>query len=276
MSIHNVPEKYVKSTEELVIFELKMNDPVANEKVNLTSHMFSFLQEGSKEIHFSETKVAVHKHQSVLAKKGNTLWTEWLDGSEQYGCKLLFFTDQKLLDFLEKHAIKPPAELPTEPYYVFVSDDFIHNFLDSLHLLFMGDGSENQAMLQAKFDELMLYLVAQYGESFEHYLYALVSPQKSPFQTIIESKIHSNLKLEEIAFLCHMSLSTFKRNFVKEYGCPPGKWLQNMRLNLAKDLMQKQGRKASEFYFELGYSTLSNFSTAFKKKFGYSPKDVKE
>jgi AraC-like DNA-binding protein len=29
-----------------------------------------------------------------------------------------------------------------------------------------------------------------------------------------QSNVHSNLKLEEIAFLCNMSLSTFKRHFI--------------------------------------------------------------
>ncbi|MDN6311089.1 MAG: AraC family transcriptional regulator, partial [Psychroflexus sp.] len=96
----------------------------------------------------------------------------------------------------------------------------------------------------------------------------------SPFKKIIESKIHSNLKLEEIAFLCNMSLSTFKRNFITEYKTSPGKWFHDKRLQKAKRLLEDGGCKPAELYLEFGYNNLSNFSIAFKNKFGISPRDI--
>jgi AraC-like DNA-binding protein len=63
----------------------------------------------------------------------------------------------------------------------------------------------------------MRYLINKYGNEFEFYLYYLISNVVSPFKKIVESNVHSNLKLEEIAFLCNMSLSTFKRHFTSEY-----------------------------------------------------------
>ena len=89
----------------------------------------------------------------------------------------------------------------------------------------------------------------------------------------MKSKVHSNLKLEEIAFLCNMSLSTFKRHFVNEYNVSPGKWLKNERLQKAKEMLE-QGEKPSEIYLDFGYNNLSNFSVAFKNKFRISPSEV--
>jgi AraC-like DNA-binding protein len=63
----------------------------------------------------------------------------------------------------------------------------------------------------------MRYLINKYVIEFEFYLYYLISNVVSPFKKIVESNVHSNLKLEEIAFLCNMSLSTFKRHFTSEY-----------------------------------------------------------
>ena len=129
----------------------------------------------------------------------------------------------------------------------------------------------NAEMLSLKFDEIMLYLLTKYGEKFEMYLYSLISKETSPFKKTIESNVYSNLKLEEIAFLCNMSLSTFKRNFIAEYQVSPGKWLQDKRLQRAKELLENGDLKASDIYLDFGYSNLSNFSIAFKNKFGISP-----
>jgi AraC-like DNA-binding protein len=71
-----------------------------------------------------------------------------------------------------------------------------------------------------------------------------------------------------------MSLSTFKRNFIKAYAVSPGKWLRDKRLLKAKELLEEGSLKSSDIYLNLGYNNLSNFSVAFKNKFGISPKDV--
>ncbi len=119
----------------------------------------------------------------------------------------------------------------------------------------------------------MLYLINKYGNSYLLYLQSLIINETSNFNKIVKSKIHSNLKLEEIAFLCNMSLSTFKRHFINEYKVSPGKWLQNQRLQKAKELLE-QGERSSEIYLDFGYNNLSNFSIAFKNKFGYNPSVV--
>lgn len=129
-------------------------------------------------------------------------------------------------------------------------------------------------LLSIKFEELMLYLLQKYGKNFEIYLHSLIVNETSPFKKIVESKIHSNLKLEEIAFLCNMSLSTFKRNFIKEYTVSPGKWLQDKRLLKAKETLEQGNLKPSDIFLDFGYNNLSNFSIAFKNKFGFSPRET--
>jgi AraC-like DNA-binding protein len=129
-------------------------------------------------------------------------------------------------------------------------------------------------LLLVKFEEIMLYLLYKYEQKFEFYLYSLISKEVSPFKNVVESNVHSNLKLEEIAFLCNMSLSTFKRHFIVEYNEAPGKWLQDKRLQRAKDILQEGQLKPSDIYLDMGYNNLSNFSIAFKNKFGKSPKEI--
>ena len=71
-----------------------------------------------------------------------------------------------------------------------------------------------------------------------------------------------------------MSLSTFKRHFVKEYKQSPGKWFRDKRLLRAKELLETSTIKVSDIYLDLGYNNLSNFSSAFKSKFGINPSEI--
>jgi len=94
MAIENIPEIYINNkieNPELFVYDFKMDNNVVKSKVNLSMNMFSFLQTGEKQVHFADTSVTVSKNQSLLLKKGNSLWTELLDKEHNYYCKLLFF-----------------------------------------------------------------------------------------------------------------------------------------------------------------------------------------
>lgn len=277
MSIENIPEIYIrdkKENPELFVYDFKMTSDVVKSKVNLGMNMFSFLQVGKKQVHFAGTSVAVNKDQSLLLKKGNWLWTELLDTDTIYYCKLLFFSEKKLKEFLEKHSKnKQPVNNKT-PYFIIRNDSYITSYLNSLSTINEAPTVFLENLLSVKFEELMLYLLQKYGRKFELYLHSLIIKEASPFKKMVESKIHSNLKLEEIAFLCNMSLSTFKRHFNREYKASPGKWLQNKRLQKAKETLEQDNLKPSDIYLDFGYNNLSNFSIAFKNKFGFNPSET--
>jgi AraC-like DNA-binding protein len=277
MPIEKIPEVYINdknNTPDLFVYDFKMNNDVVKSKVHLGMNMFSFLQIGKKQVHFAGTSVAVNKDQSLLLKKGNWLWTELLDTEAIYYCKLLFFSDKRLKDFLDKHAEKPLIVKDKTPYFIIRNDSYIISYLNSLSAISESPTVLLENLLVVKFEELMLYLLQKYGRKFEVYLHSLIIKEKSQFKKIVENQIDSNLKLEEIAFLCHMSLSTFKRNFTKEYKVSPGKWLQDKRLQKSKEILEQGELKSSDIYLDFGYNNLSNFSTAFKNKFGFSPKKV--
>lgn len=277
MPIENIPEVYIKEKEVnsgLLVYDFKMTSDVVKSKVNLSMNMFSFLQVGKKQVHFGDTSIAVNSQQSLLLKKGNWLWTELLDTETIYYCKLFFFSEHQLLQFLKKHTKNTQPYTNEVAYFVIENDNYIGSFLNSLSILHLDNSAYSANLLEIKFEEIMLYLLAKYKGAFEDFLHSLISNEVSPFKNVIESNVYSNLKLEEIAFLCNMSLSTFKRHFTLEYKEAPGKWLQDKRLQRAKDLLQEGVLKPSDIYLDAGYNNLSNFSIAFKNKFGISPVDI--
>ncbi|WP_439183453.1 helix-turn-helix transcriptional regulator [Carboxylicivirga taeanensis] len=277
MAIENIPEIYTNRFQEgtdLFIYDFRVTHNVVKSKVNLSMNMFSFLQVGSKYVHIADAAVAVNEHQSLLIPKGNCLWTELLNQDEVYFCKLLFFSEDRLCRFLNTYNFRQEPVSEDNSYFIIENDAYMALFLQALAKLEEPHTGFQKQLLSVKFDELLLYLIGKYGQRFIGYLFTMVSNEKSPFKTIVERHMYSNLKLEEIAFLCNMSLSTFKRHFLIEYKEPPGRWLQDKRLTRAREVLQKGDVKASDIYDDYGYSNLSNFSIAFKNKFGISPTDI--
>jgi AraC-like DNA-binding protein len=202
-----------------------------------------------------------------------------LDNEEVYFCKLLFFSQKKVEEFLKNHNLTnfntKPATKKEAPFFIIQNDDYIHAFVNSLSSILKLNRASTKNLLALKFEEIMLYLLSKYGDTFTEYLHSLiVTKNNSSFKKIIEANAYSNLNLEEISFLCNMSLSTFKRHFKVEYNQTPAKWMQKKRLKRARKLLQTKENKPSDIYIDLGYNNLSNFSIAFKNEFGINPKDV--
>src|SRR5690606_31502312 len=102
--------------------------------------------------------------------------------------------------------------------------------------------------------------------------YTIISTHKlTDFETVVNNNLNKNLTVSQLAFLCNMSVSTFKRTFEKIFGMPPKKYFREYKLNRSM-IMLKEGKRPTEIYFELGYESLSAFSSEFKKHFGVSPK----
>lgn len=278
MLIEKIPDAFINNNSQkmdLFVYDFKMTEEAIKTKVNLNMHMFSFLQTGIKQVHFVNDAVLVNNKQSILIKKGNYLWTELLDKSQVYYCKLFFFSDEKLREFLNKHFKQNEnVEAEATEYFKIENDNYLNDYLNSLTTIMASAPTLNKELIAAKFDELLLYLIGKYGISFQNYLLSLINNETSNFEKKIENIVYSTLTIDEIAFLCNMSLSTFKRQFIKVYKASPGKWLREKRLLKAKEMLKEQKLRPSDIYFELGYNNLANFSIAFKNRFGISPSEV--
>ncbi len=277
MQIENIPEIYIAENtqhKDLFIYDYKMTEDIVKSKVQLSMNMFSFLQIGKKQVHFADATAMVNKEQSLLIRQGNWLWTELLDNDDIYCCKLFFFSEQALKDYLIKYEISEQDTKDETSFFIIENDEYISSFLVGLSKISEMQHHLSSQMLAIKFEEILTYLLDKYGSEFKRYLYSLISKETSPFKKTVESYAYSNLKLEEFAFLCNMSLSSFKRRFLKEFNESPGKWLQNKRLQKAYEILAKGEATPSDIFMDLGYGNLSNFSIAFKNKFGINPTEL--
>ena len=79
------------------------------------------------------------------------------------------------------------------------------------------------------------------------------------------------LRVEELAKLAHMSLSTFHRYFKEITGLSPLQFHKQLRLYEAQRLMVFENQKASSASMLVGYESEAQFHREYKRLFGRSP-----
>ncbi len=91
--------------------------------------------------------------------------------------------------------------------------------------------------------------------------------------------IHDNFKnkinVKDVADICNYTPNYFSYCFKKEMGISFQKYLYNLRLDYAYNLIKYGNKSCSEACFESGFNSIEYFSASFKNKFGYSPKSIK-
>lgn len=95
--------------------------------------------------------------------------------------------------------------------------------------------------------------------------------QKINLKDFMECHYKDNLPLEQLAQASGRSLSTFRRDFQKEFGTNPGKWLLAKRLEEAYVLITEKNIRPSAFLLDLGFESFPHFSRSFKARFGVQP-----
>ena len=87
---------------------------------------------------------------------------------------------------------------------------------------------------------------------------------------------NSDLSLEAYADMCAMSKHHFLRVFKKAVGVTPLEYRNNIRMQHAADLIAEETMTIEQISSLLGFTSASYFSTAFKRKYGISPKQYQK
>lgn len=255
-----------------------VSDAYSNKtKIQLNANLISFLLEGSKELYHENYSKTITDNQFVLAKSGNCLMSEKLSNKEKYASLLFFFNEDFITNFKNKYKFFSDTEnikrSNEKKFKVLEYDSFIKNFVFSVRQLLDSNTKINEEFFKLKLEEILYYLVQKKGvRILDFFLTTPIQKHHIRLKNTVENNIFSKLTLEELAFLSHMSLSTFKREFNKIYGMSPSKWIQEKRLEKSAQMLLVEKERPIDVYASIGYESLSSFTQSFKHKFGITPK----
>lgn len=255
------------------VFALPYRTGNVNQKARIVLewHLFNFLMEGEKSVSYATGTQRLGAEGFFFLPAGNCLMSEKVADNGKYSCMLLFVSQQSLIRFFQAHSFDDAHSTTTDPSPVaFRKDAYITNFITSLQLM---QSSANPALYELKLHELLLYLISK-DKQLISYFKGLCNEydEETQLRKIVNTHLETAITVEELAFLCNMSISTFKRKFARTFGDSPKQWFLKMRMQKAAAMLKNQGLKASEVYYDLGYENLSSFVQSFKQVHGITPK----
>lgn len=86
----------------------------------------------------------------------------------------------------------------------------------------------------------------------------------------IHQNIDQTISVEALAEMVNMSPTTFHRHFKEVMHLPPLQYAKSIKLHRAQALI-REGKRASEAGYMVGYNSPAQFSREYKRQFGYAP-----
>jgi len=93
---------------------------------------------------------------------------------------------------------------------------------------------------------------------------------------ILFNNLNNPPSLTELSKQIGLNTFKLKKTFKEFFGVPVFKYLQNERLTVAHQMIRNEEATVQEAAWHVGYDSLSSFSNAFAKKFGYRPSQIKK
>jgi AraC family transcriptional regulator, exoenzyme S synthesis regulatory protein ExsA len=215
---------------------------------------------------------------AVYVKKGAYVLPETFE--DEHCVQVYFVPDEFIRETVIELGQSLPALQPatTRDLVMRVNNDIgLSAFFSAMTVYFAGDEDPPSALLKLKLKELLTsVLIGKSNPTLSAYLRFVAASGSPLIAPIMESNFHHNLPLPAFAKMCHRSLSSFKRDFAKLFGVPPGKWLLSKRLERAASLLHNTDLRVTEIVFDCGFADSSHFSRAFKEKFGRSPSTYRQ
>lgn len=165
---------------------------------------------------------------------------------------------------LNKEKANPPKK--------FIGDQLLEEFINGLTIYFHNQDLIDDDLAELKIKELvMILLKSKYYDSVYQLFETIFATGKHEFRSIVENNIFSQITIEELAFLTHKSLSSFKRTFKNLFNETPARYIKMRRLQRAAEMILTTEIPISSIGYECGFQDASTFSSAFQEKYGSSP-----
>lgn len=153
-----------------------------------------------------------------------------------------------------------------------IGNKLIEQYMNNLSIYFETPEIFDEELGILKLKELMLILLkSENHENIRRLLSEIFAPINVKFKKAIEHNLFNNLSQKQLAFICNMSLSTFKREFKKVFNETPARYIKNRRLEHAASLLISSNEPVSMVAFESGFQDVTTFSSNFQKKYSLSP-----
>ena len=272
-------EKYIKYKDRIVFGKQSMPyfDRIPKEYFE-DEACFVFVNEGEVSVRSQNDYMDLNKKQAVLAKCLNYFF-ETSDRQQKSGdgveviavilypalVEELFEFDLSQSNFTFDFNIKQ-IEV----------DRLLANFKESIDILLDNPELADESIIKTKLKEFVLLMAkSQDAPSQLDFLAALFKPLDIEFKATIQHNLYANLAIDELARLCHLSTSSFKRKFKVTFDASPKKYISQKKVEKAAALLKSDRSRVSDIAYDVGFDSLATFNRNFSATYGLSPSEYR-
>ena len=241
---------------------------------------FFYVISGCAEVITPTKRVTATEREGLVMQCGNYL-NEYLTTAQMGDCEaiaihlhldvLKMIYDKEFPDFLLN--VKKITPIGCDKL---TTSKLLESYITSLQFYFDNPALVSEELLKIKLKELILLLAkTDNAEAIQSLVAGLFTKAEIDFKEVVETNLYNNFTLEELAALCSLSLSSFKREFVKYYSLSPAKYIKKRKLERAAKLLKSTVLRISDVAYDCGFSDLAHFSRSFQKAYDTSPSDFR-
>lgn len=245
----------------------------------LKEHFLLFAIEGLNELRIGNQFFSLKKGEMLLIKKAT--YVEIVksgDAVNDFMYESVSFSLKKdiLIDFIKLIEMDHSLEEKESDHKALIHPygERLKSFLESLKPYFDDNENIKTGLFKLKILEL-LYDLSQANPKFLNELINIDQNETRDLLKTIEEHYLKPYSLQELAYISGRSLSSFRREFESLFQTTPAKWIQEKRLQKAKELFLNTQLTIANVCYEVGYENVSHFSRLYKSYFGYNPTETK-
>jgi len=258
----------------ILIEKVTIIPPYRYEGIFQNEGCFIYIAGANSKFHSSDQIEVTKSEEAVLLKCG-TYFVDWLRKSETDKVEVIAI--HLYPDLLNKLYQREFPELINQQVkgskiQKIIPKNTISKFIENLEFYFQNPTLVNDYLLELKIKELILLLIqTKSAEPILQLLSDLFTPRIVNIKETVNLHLFSNLSVEELAKLCNLSLSSFKREFKKIFNDTPSNFINTERLKKAVELLKVSDFTISDIAYDTGFNDPSYFARLFKDKIGISP-----
>lgn len=168
--------------------------------------------------------------------------------------------------------VNPPDHYVEGPSFIMTPQ--MQSIVDSLFNI-QYEGKTKMMFFRSQITTLLSHFFGQLASLKTEKIKPIEREKLNQAKDILLNNLDNPPSLNEISKEIGLNTFKLKKNFKELFGVPVFKYLQNERLTLAHKLIRTQESTVQEAAWHVGYDSLSSFSNAFAKKFGYRPSQIK-
>ena len=248
----------------------------------LTHHALVYILSGVKQIRVAQTEFQIQPGELFLIPRGAYVMSEYITGTNGFQSFMLFFskkTAQSLLGQLNGYLPETSPEAASvkkETVKIIPHDRNIEKLFSTLETYSQGNSPFTCELIRLKFTELIyLLLDSPYQKIISSFLLDAARSECPALSAVLDSYLYSPVTIQELSLLAGRSLSSFKREFARQYGEAPQGWIRRKKLERAAYLLGTSDKTIEEISEASGFVSSPHFTRLFKEQYRTTPSEYR-